>query len=136
MTHDFLILLLLEHDATFIEEKGPGSLGTSFQLLKHPGWYMCHDFDSDVGLRAKKERANAKNFVASCMFKPISKKEFFIHGPGAPANAVHTHKAVVLKQTSTINDELTTNENGRSTLLLSHLPFTCFREPLGPSDHL
>ena len=66
--------LFSEKDATFIERKTQTKGAAAYELFNHPGWFMCHDTSSSLGLVAKQLEIKSQEFLLGCLYMAVAQK--------------------------------------------------------------
>ena len=66
--------LFSEKDATFIERKTQTKGAAAYELFNHPGWFMCHDTSSKLGLVAKQLEIKSQEFLLGCLYMAVAQK--------------------------------------------------------------
>ncbi|XP_068679091.1 uncharacterized protein [Montipora foliosa] len=118
---------LFEKDATFVERKTQTKGAAGYELFNHPGWFMCHDTTSKLGLVAKKLEIASKEFLEGCLYMAVqvktnpTKKTTANEAPTARAtvqeitgdisNAVSTENLPKVNQSKNGNDSEVVNSN-------------------------
>ena len=69
-----LLDLFSEKDATFIERKTQTKGAAAYELFNHPGWFMCHDTSSSLGLVAKQLEIKSQEFLLGCLYMAVAQK--------------------------------------------------------------